>query len=121
MEPLFDKDSELVGWIDSSLHIFDSDLNWVAYINSGHAWSVVNDSWCGPVSGFLCLDQEGRVVAWNTKDSITDGDKPVRPRYAMRPDTPEKPAVPEVPAKPIIPLRPDGGWSELGFSAWYGQ
>ena len=30
--PLFDKDSDLVGWIAPNQHIFDTDLAWVAYI-----------------------------------------------------------------------------------------
>ena len=27
MEPLFDKDCALVGWIDPGTHIFDTDMN----------------------------------------------------------------------------------------------
>jgi len=37
MHPLFDKDCELVGWIDPMNHIFDTDMNWVAYVSGGHA------------------------------------------------------------------------------------
>lgn len=121
MEPLFNKDSELVGWMDSSLHIFDTNLNWVAYIYGGHAWSVIDDNWCGTVSGLICLDQEGHTVAWSTKDSITDGEKPVKPSRVVRPSSPVKPEQPLSPLKPIIPLRPDGGWSELSFNRWYSQ
>ncbi|GAH33871.1 unnamed protein product, partial [marine sediment metagenome] len=55
MEPLFDKDCELVGWIDPMRHIFDTNMNWVAYISNGHVWSSETENWLGPVLGLLCL------------------------------------------------------------------
>ena len=65
LKPLFDKDSELVAWIDPDKHIFDTDMDWVAYISNGHARSAESGNWCGPVSGHTCLDQSGRVIAWS--------------------------------------------------------
>ena len=47
MFPLFDKDSELVGWTDPGKHIFDQDMNWVAYISHNHAWSAETGNWLG--------------------------------------------------------------------------
>ena len=70
MEPLFDRNCELVAWIDPLRNIFDTDLNWVAYIRNGHAWSSDTGNWLGPVPGVLCLDQTGKVVAWNSKERV---------------------------------------------------
>ena len=37
--PLFDKDCNLIAWLDSSKNIFDTDMQWIAYISSNHIWS----------------------------------------------------------------------------------
>ena len=42
---LFDKDCDLVGWIRPGDHIFDIDMEWVAYIRNGQAWSAVSGDW----------------------------------------------------------------------------
>lgn len=39
MFPLFDCNQELVAWISPGKNIFDTDINWVAYIHNGHIWS----------------------------------------------------------------------------------
>ena len=72
MEPLFDSDCELVGWLDPLRHIFDTDLNWVAFISVGHAWSSDSGNWLGPVPGLICLDQSGKVVAWSPRERVLD-------------------------------------------------
>ena len=85
MKPLFNKDCNLVGWIDPGNHIFDTNMNWVAYISNGHAWSVQNGNWLGPVNGFNCLDQTGKPVAWSPDQDIEGTMKPIRPMRPMRP------------------------------------
>jgi hypothetical protein len=34
---LYDSNVELAGWLDPGRHIFDTNMNWVAYISGGHA------------------------------------------------------------------------------------
>jgi len=36
LEALFDKDCNLVGWIKQGEYIFESDMNWMAYISGSH-------------------------------------------------------------------------------------
>lgn len=121
MEPLFDKDCELVGWIDPMRHIFDTDVNWVAYISNGHAWSSKTGNWLGPVLGLLCLDQAGKVVVWNPKEQVKGTARPARPARAARVARPARPAKPARPARPAIPATPTGGWSQGTFWAWLSQ
>jgi len=40
LHQLFDKDCNLVAWIEPGKHIFDVEMNWIAYIANGHAWSA---------------------------------------------------------------------------------
>jgi hypothetical protein len=122
MIPLFDKDPELVGWISDRFdHIFDTDMNWVAYISNGHAWSAKTGNWCGPVNGFTCLDQAGKVVAWTPTQSPKGTAGAVKPVRAVRPASPVRPATPVRPARPVKPAAPVGGWSALKFSDWASQ
>ena len=112
MEPLFDENCELVGWMDPMRHIFDTDLNWVAYVSGGQAWSTETGNWCGPVPGLIYLNQSGRVVAWNPKERIADTARPARPARAARAARPARPARPTCPA---------GGWSDHSFWVWLSQ
>jgi hypothetical protein len=47
VEQLRDQNNELVGWMRLGEHIFDVDMNWIAYISNGHVWSVATGNWCG--------------------------------------------------------------------------
>ena len=53
---LFDRNCELIGWIEPGHNIFDTSINWIAYISGGHAWSSATGNWIGPVNGTTCLD-----------------------------------------------------------------
>jgi hypothetical protein len=66
MEPLYESNVNLVGWIEPGWHIWDTNMDWVAYISGGHAWSSGSGSWCGPVNETTCLDRSGQVVAWES-------------------------------------------------------
>lgn len=121
MFPLFDKDSELVGWMDPGKHIFDQNMNWVAYISHNHAWSAETGNWLGPVPGLICLDTSGRVVAWNPKEHISGTARPARPARAARAARPSRPARSARPARPARPATPAGGWSSLSFWGWLSQ
>lgn len=118
MEPLFDANCDLVGWIEPGEHIFDTDMNWVAYISNGHAWSSDTGNWLGPVNGFNCLDQEGRVVAWNPIQDVEGSMRPMRPMRPTRPMRPMRPMHPMRPMRPMRPMTPSGGWSQLSWNEW---
>jgi len=122
LSPLFDKDLALVGWVDSGTYIFDTSMNWVAFVANEHAWSAHNVHWLGPVKGMLCMDALGKPVAWNPDEGVSSILPPQRPPRAsliVAPDIPgQSPAIPEQPAKPVSPRR---GWSTLSFAQWLSQ
>lgn len=121
MEPLFDLNCELVGWIDPGNHIFDTDMNWVAYIANDHAWSSQTGNWLGPVNGLNCLDQTGKPIAWNPNESVEGSMRSMRPMRAMRAMRPMRPMLPMRPMRPMRPMTPMGGWSQMDWAAWMGQ
>lgn len=49
LKSLFDNICELIGWIEPNNHIYDIDMNWIAYISNNHAWSSETGDWIGPV------------------------------------------------------------------------
>lgn len=65
MTPLFTPDCVLVGWLEDNEHIFDTNLNWVAFVDDGHAWSANACHWLGPVNDGCLLDTLGKVVAFS--------------------------------------------------------
>jgi hypothetical protein len=121
MQPLFDRECELVAWLDPLRNIFDTQMNWVAFISSGHAWSAETGNWLGAVPGLICLDQSGRVVAWNPRERVAGTARPAKPARAAKAARPGRPAVPAQPARPGRPATPSGGWSESSFYAWLSQ
>ncbi|WP_376786134.1 4-fold beta flower protein [Stutzerimonas kunmingensis] len=119
--PLFDKDCDLVGWILPGEHIFDTQLNWLAFITDGHAWSSVSGNWLGPVHDLLCLDGFGHPIAWNPANRVAGIGRPPRPPRAPKAPRPPRPASPPKPPRPARPATPVGGWSQFGFPAWAAQ
>lgn len=119
--PLFDKDCELVAWINPNKHIFDTSMNWVAYVSNGHAWSSETGNWLGPVRGLICLDQAGKPVAWHPKEKVSGTTRRARPARATRKARPPRPTRPARPARPTRPASPAGGWSSHSIYAWLGQ
>jgi len=99
IDPLFDRNLHLVGWIDPNRHIFDLDLNWVAYISGGNVWSPRSGAWLGPIDGRACMDQQGNPVAWNPKDPVRIVRAP-----SFRPFRPLRPLAPLRPIRPVLPL-----------------
>ncbi len=116
--PLFDKDCDLVGWINPGKHIFSTEMEWVAYIKNNHAWSSETGNWIGPVDGLLCLDTAGKPVAWNPKEGLRGKSKPSRPSRATRASRPSRPSRPSRSSRPSRPSSPSGGWSDLSFFGW---
>lgn len=121
LKPLFNKDAVLVGWIDPQKHIFGTSLNWVAFISDGHAWCAISGNWAGPVNDGVCLDQTGRVIAWNPETPISKPvqfEKPAKAAYAERPARPARPTRPVRCTRPDIPF---DYWSTLSFIQWVNQ
>ncbi len=122
MTPLFDKHSDLVGWMDrDGKNIFDTGMSWVAFISNGHAWSASTGNWLGNVSGFTCRDQSGCPVIWNPQNTISGTARPARPSRVSRPSRPSRASRPSTPSRPSRPSTPSGGWSALHFDAWISQ
>lgn len=119
--PLFDKNCALVGWIAPREHIFDTNMDWVAYVVAGNAWSAESGDWLGAVAGLLCRDHSGKPVAWNPAEGVTGTSRPASPARAARSARPARPAKPAIPARPAKPATPAGGWSTLSFFAWLDQ
>lgn len=119
--PLFDKECNLVGWIKPDEHIFNADMEWIAYIVKENAWSARTGNWMGPVDGLNCLDIRGKVVAWNPGCKISPAVHPLRPSRTVKPSRPLKPARPIRPARPVLPTVPAGIWSELSLEQWQQQ
>lgn len=123
MYQLRDTNNDLVGWLDEGRHVFDTNMNWVAYLSGGQAWSAEFGDWCGPVENGSCLDRDGRVVVWSPDISgpVGSSARPVIPARAARAARPARPARPTIPARPARPAVPVGGWSPLTFDEWLGQ
>lgn len=119
--PLFDKDCEHIGWIDPGKHIFDTDMNWVAFIINNNAWSVESGNWLGPVQGIVCYDTNGKVIFWNPKEKLTGTVQAPRPSRQMAPAKPPTAERPADPAKPKKPKSPKDIWSDLSFWGWLSQ
>ena len=45
LKPLFDRNCELIGWIEPGKHIFNCNMDWIAYISRGHSWSAETGNW----------------------------------------------------------------------------
>ena len=109
LKPLFDRNCELIGWIEPGKHIFNCNMDWIAYISRGHAWSSETGNWIGPVNELVCLDTSGKVIAWSTGSTIRGSARPARPAHPARP------------ARPARPVTPVGGWSNLSINEWLNQ
>ncbi len=122
MEPLYDSKVSLVGWLDADGYIFDTSMNWVAFVADGNAWSSSTLQWLGPVLQSNCLDRTGKVVAWSP-DHPVDGSWTPNPPV-LTPPRPVRPATPSTlstPWTPCTPWTPTGGWSPLSWQAWLSQ
>lgn len=122
MISIFDRNAELIAWLSNDgKHLFDADMNWVAYASGGHLWSAETGNWLGPLQGTTLLDQSGRPVGWHPGDGVGSSGRPARPGRAARSARPARPPRPARPAKPARPATPAGGWSDMTFLGWRSQ
>ena len=90
MISIFDRDTDLIAWLNNDArHLFGTDMNWVAYISGGHLWSADTGNWLGPLRGTTLLDQAGRPVGWHPGDGVASSARPARPARAARAARPE--------------------------------
>lgn len=101
MNSLFDKNCNLVGWVKNYRYIFDTKMNWIAFIVNKNVFSVKTINWLGTINKYNCLDKQGEVVAWDLKHRIQGAPKPFKPRK---------------PLDHIILLCVEGGLSYIGLN-----
>ncbi len=120
MKAIFDKSSNLVGWIEKE-HVFDLNLNWIAFLSNGNIFSSNKVKWLGPFNQGSFLDRDGKPVAWIEGVKPSGTLKPLVPTTPFRPFTPLRPLNPLKPLKPLQPLVPLGGWSKISWEMYLGR
>jgi hypothetical protein len=118
MIPIYDRDVTLVGWLAEGGHLYDVDMQWVAYAIDRNLWSVRTGSWLGPANGSSLLDRAGKVVAWSSAGGIAGSLRPLNPLPPLKPLQPLTPLKPLTPLRPLKPLDPIGGWSAMSWDRW---
>lgn len=118
MTPVFDRHCSLVAWFDGQ-HIFDLNLNWIAFANGGNLFAASNSNWLGLLKDGSLIDRRGRPVAWVRGSSPGGTLKPLKPMKPLKPPKPLRPLLPLKPLKPLKPLTPLGGWSNLTWDDWH--
>lgn len=122
IDPLFDKNSNFVGWLVDKSNVFDKNLNWVAYIFNNYIWSVKTQNWIGELKDTNLLDRDGRIVAWSTSGPVIGSlDIIEAPLDIGLPLPPIPPLIDEVPLNPGDAPEPIGEWSKLTFNQWLNQ
>jgi hypothetical protein len=121
MKPLFSPRCDLLGWIDPGIAIFDAEMNYVAFIAHGHAWSPLDCNWLGAVDVLTVFDRSGRAVGWNPERPLSGFALQAPTGRPMRPKTPMRPKRPLRPVRPLFPKTPLAGWSPLTFAEWLGR
>lgn len=121
MYPLYTPQVELVAWLDDAGNIFDSNMNWIAFISDNNVFSSVSIGWLGIIKDKTILDQSGKPFLWNPDSDILSMSKPFRPFKPFKPFAPFKPFKPFTPFKPFKPFVPSGGWSSHNFDSWKNQ
>ena len=118
MKALFDKDTNLVGWITKDRkNIFDLNLNWVGFVaNDNSVWTVKTKSCVGILYGYSVRDNNGKTLFWNPETPIENSLRPLKPLNPLTPLRPLRPLNPLRPLRPLRPLTPLGGWSTLTWN-----
>jgi hypothetical protein len=118
LQPLYDRYCNHIAYLDSNRYLFDTDLKWIAFVDNRQVFSL-DLQWIGPINGAICMDKDGKVVAWGLGQKLM-GDPSVhrKPKYAPR--LPEAPVtfLRPMTQSPPIPATPLVGWSNLSFADW---
>jgi hypothetical protein len=122
VDPLFDKDSNFVGWLVDRENVFDRNLAWVAYIFNDYIWAVKTQNWIGELNRTNLLDRYGRIVAWSTSGPVVGTSNIIEaPLDVGLPLRPLPPLINNVPLNPGEAPEPIGEWSKLTFYQWLNQ
>jgi hypothetical protein len=119
LSALYDRYCNHVAWLDRDQFLFDVEMNWVAFIHNKQVWSKETLKWLGPINGVICMDKEGKVMAWGTGQKVM-GDLSLHRKPKIVPRLPEEPTSilrPFLQAPPI-PGTPLSGWSDISFDDW---
>jgi hypothetical protein len=119
IQALYDRYCSHVAWLDRDQFLFDTEMNWVAFIHNKQVWSKETLHWLGPINGVICMDKEGKVLAWGTGQKLM-GDLSLHRKPKIIPRLPEVPAPILRPLlqTPPIPGTPLAGWSDISFDEW---
>ncbi|PEI77401.1 4-fold beta flower protein [Bacillus wiedmannii] len=119
MKPLYTKNCDLVAWLnDEKRHIFDRNMNWIAFVSGSNVFSAQDAKWLGPIRNITLFDTNGRAILWNPNSPIGSMGTPITPYKPYIPNKPYKPYKPYTPRIPHTPRTPMNGWSPLTFSEW---
>lgn len=119
MNPLYDQRCVLVGWFNGD-HVFDTDLNWVAFRSGNNVFSSSSMAWLGPINDASFQDRYGKPIVWLAGASPSGTLRPLSPMRPLKPLNPLRPLRPLNPFQPLQPLAPLGGWSSLNWQQWLG-
>ncbi|HPQ71544.1 MAG TPA: hypothetical protein PKW95_20630 [bacterium] len=119
--PLFNQEGVLVAWMLPDQHLFNLNMDWIAYIVKQNVWSAATNRWLGPLRATTCLDHQGRVVAWNPANAPRGIPQPLQGVGPKRPPAPLRPVRPKNPVAPRRPGTIKGGWSPLSLREWLDQ
>ncbi|PBB29870.1 hypothetical protein CK224_30175 [Mesorhizobium sp. WSM3862] len=118
MIALFDSDCSLVAWLHDSGNIFDTGLEFVAFVRGGNVFSASNLSWLGPIDYTTLMDRAGRPVTFGSGHAPMSRPDPLQPLNPLKPLRPLRPLKPLTPLNPMTPHVPLGGWSTLSFAEY---
>jgi len=120
MVPMYDRNLNLSLWWDIDQgHVFDHNMNWIAFVVGGNIFSAKTGNWLGKHTGATFQDKYGRAVIWTPNLGYPEsGFPPLRPLRPLKPLRPLRPLRPLMPLRPMRPLAPLGGWSYNHFTAW---
>lgn len=106
MHWLFDKNSELVWWINWQF-IYDISLNWVAYLSTQDN-SVWNIEWKRIWVAYWdnIRDIYGKTIFFNPNTNIYNTLPIIKPIKPLKPIAQIKPLKPLEPLKPLQPIAP---------------
>lgn len=119
MIPLFDRHTCHIGWLDGR-HLFDTDIQWQAFVAGGHVFSAATCEWLGRQAGVALLDRDGLVVAWHEGAPPRAGGRSPPPPRPPMPPRPFRPKRPIMPRRPLFPQTPPHEWSTLAWPRWLG-
>ncbi|MGJ8591827.1 MAG: 4-fold beta flower protein [Aquaticitalea sp.] len=122
MKPLYNKSSQLVGWLSNSKkYIFDLNLHWVGFISKDNTvWCVRTIDWVGTLYGSNIRDTLGLTAFWNPETPIQNTSKPPVPKIKGRrlPNPPKR--IPKPLQRPLtLDLKENIIWSNNNWNFFF--